>query len=94
MIVILSAASVLWVNVRAHSPRPNQLNIRIDTDSYAKIFAIICPRLRKLRLSNYKTRTQLGIEPNEHQIPRFQRKYDNHTHLPKGEMCKWFCSEK
>ncbi len=36
----------------------------------------------------------IGIEPNEHRIPRFQGKYDNHTHLPKGEMCKWFCSEK
>ena len=26
----------------------------------------------------------LGIEPNEHQKPRFQGKYDNHTHLPEN----------
>ena len=66
MIVLLSAPSVLWVNVRAHSPRPNQLNIRIDTDSYAKIFAIICPRLRKLRLSNYKTHLLIDSIPKTH----------------------------
>ena len=28
------------------------------------VFAIICHRLRKLRFSNYKTQTQIGIEPN------------------------------
>ena len=26
----------------------------------------------------------LGIEPNEHQIPRFQGKYSYHTHLPEN----------
>ena len=66
MIVILSAASVLWVNVRAHSPRPNQLNIRIDTDNYAKIFTIICHRPLKLRLSNYKTHLPIGSTPKTH----------------------------
>ena len=26
----------------------------------------------------------MGIEPNEHQIPCFQGKYDNHTYLPEN----------
>jgi hypothetical protein len=26
----------------------------------------------------------MGIEPNEHQIPRFQGKYSYHTHLPEN----------
>jgi hypothetical protein len=26
----------------------------------------------------------LGIEPNEHRIPRFQWKYSYHTHLPEN----------
>ena len=26
----------------------------------------------------------LGIEPNEHRIPRFQGKYSYHTHLPEN----------
>ena len=26
----------------------------------------------------------MGIEPNEHQIPHFQGKYSNHTHLPEN----------
>ena len=38
-------------------------------------------RPQKLRLSYYKTQKQLGIEPNEHQTPRFQGKYSYHTHL-------------
>ena len=31
-----------------------------------------------------KTGVKLGIEPNEHQITRFQGKYSYHTHLPEN----------
>ena len=39
---------------------------------------------QKLLFSNGKTKIILGIEPNEHQIPRFQGKYSYHTHLPEN----------